>query len=294
MISFDRILIENVERVFWYTPGTNDLLAIFDQPKNYTLENTVDITNIPGKKQVTLGSLERNKATTFTFSDAYVMASAISGQTGGEIISASTDNKIKVPWYETIQITSSTESETVQVPNTDPETQEETPNIEKTSYTVSLEYVPVGVQGSEVEQIYKANADGSQGEKFLSTAESTVGETTFIVKATEQTLKLPAGAFEVGDTVIVAYEREIDTGMKITNSAENTSSTVRCVVDVLGADVCNQNEKYHILFEIPMGKVDGNMTLEVGDEGTSPEIKINAITNICSPDKELCNFYLLK
>ena len=82
--------------------------------------------------------------------------------------------------------------------------------------------------------------------------------------------------------------------MKITNSAENTSSTVRCVVDVLGADVCNQNEKYHILFEIPMGKVDGNMTLEVGDEGTSPEIKINAITNICSPDKELCNFYLLK
>lgn len=293
MITFDRILIENVERIFWYTPGTNDLLAIFDQPKSYTLENTVDITNIPGKKQVTLGTLERNKATTFTFSDGYVMASAISGQTGGEIQTASSENKIKVPWYETIQITDATEFEEKQVPNTDPETQEEQPNITKKSYTISLEYTPVGITGSEVEQIYKANPDGSQGEKFTSTAEGEVSEETFIVTASENKIQLPLGAFDVGDTVIVAYEREIDTGMKITNSAENTSKTVRCVVDVLGADVCNQNEKYHILFEIPMGKVDGNMTLEVGDEGTSPEIKINAITNICSPDKELCNFYIM-
>lgn len=263
MANFDKLLFETIDDIVFYEPATNEIIAIFDQPKSYSLENTVDITNITGKNEVTLGTLERNKQTNLTFSNGYVLMSAISAQTGGKIEEASAENSFTVPHYELIELKQNSD------------------DLEA-KYT----FEAVGVEGAEIPVIYIANEDKSQGERLEISDDYTLDPDT-------KTIKVTADGLKAGDYVIVPYERKVTAGNRIINRSDAQSMTVRCVANITAAHICDQNKKYHVIFDIAQGKLDGNNTLEIGDDGTFPEITINAITNLCSVSKELWSMYVM-
>lgn len=78
----------------------------------------------------------------------------------------------------------------------------------------------------------------------------------------------------------------------ITNVGDKFGKTVHLLVDILLRDKCDNSLIYHGKLEIPAAKIDGNFTIEVGDEPGVHAFSARAMVDICSKDKTLWNMYL--
>ena len=59
------------------------------------------------------------------------------------------------------------------------------------------------------------------------------------------------------------------------------------------AEKCDENIKHHAILEIPKAKIDGNYTLDIGDEPAVHAFSAKTLTDVCAKDKTLWNIYLV-
>ena len=213
-----------------------------------------------------LSAIDRNKTSTFSCENAYVVTGGLAAQTGSDVDIMSADNKVIVPDFQRLTLASAT--------------------------TVVLPHVPVGVTGAEVQYVWKINADGTQGEKLV--VSDTVSTGKFTVNAESKTITFAEGEFDSADSeVYVSYEYEASEGIHIANNGEKFSKTVRLLIDVMLRDKCDNNIVYHGKIVYPVAKVDGNFTIEFGEEPSVHSFSAQALVDVCRKDKTLWDLYVV-
>ena len=266
-MNMENFLLESFDLASIFDITTGELYALCDQIKDGTLENTVDSSDVTGKQGMLLASLDRNKAATITWNNAYLVAGLLAAQAGTDIEEASEDNKITVPNFERVSCDSDT--------------------------TAKLTYVPVGATGAEVARIWRVNKDATQGDELTVVADAPVKGKSFTVNAAEKTITFAADDFKKGDEIYVSYEHEITVGRKISNVADDFAKNARILIDCTVAEKCDNNIKHHAILEIPVAKIDGNYSLEVGDEPAVHAFSAKTLVDVCSKSQILWNMYLV-
>lgn len=274
-VDFDKLIIDSIDMVTGFDRTTGALLLMLDQVKDGTISNGVETVYGTGKNGIRLSAFDRNKTATFKCTNGYVVTSALAAQTGSDAECA-------------------TESETLAVPEVEFLTVED-------GNTVTLTYTAAGPSGNEVPFIYKANRDRTQGQKFsLAPAAS---QTEFAFDPATKKITLPAApasaegqpaapVFQAGDIVIVPYRREASVGKKISNGTDSFSKYARLILDVTCHDICDQNIKYHTVFEFPNAKIDGNFEMAFGNEPMVHNFGAEAMADPCAARSVLWNYYI--
>lgn len=264
-MNFENLILDCFDTVVGKDKTTGDVLFVLDQVKDGSLENASDTVEMTGKQGMLLSVMDRNKSATFSCNNAYLVAGALAAQTGSDIVDASAEEKIVIPDFIRVGMATAT--------------------------TCVLPNKPVGTVGAEVAAVWKVNKDGTQGEKFEVTSDSaTTGK--FTIDAETKTLTFFDGDLTADDELYVDYSYETEAGRLITNVGDKFSKTVHLLVDILLRDKCDNSLIYHGKLEIPAAKIDGNFTIEVGDEPGVHAFSARAMVDVCSKDKTLWNMYL--
>jgi len=263
-VDFDKLIVDTMDLVTAYNISDGSLYFMLDQLKDGSIENGSETVYGTGKAGVRLSALNRNKSAKATVNNGYVVASAFAAQVGATIEDASAENKIAVPDVAFITLTDATKA--------------------------TLPYAASGTVGAEFPYIYKAREDKTQGEKYAIAAAASATE--FKYTAGTKEITLPTGVFQVGDVVIVPYNREVTVGKKITNKADQFSKTARVVIDCTCRDICDMSKVYHGVFVFPKANLDGNFSMAFGSEPMAHSIAIEALQDVCSVNKELYSFYI--
>lgn len=239
-VDFDQLVFDKWIKVYGLGRTDSDLRFVFKDIQDGGIENTEDTSFLTGAGGINLMALKRNKAATVNFNNAKLVISAMGAQTGSNAEYASAQNKLVVPVYETIKATSATAAELTDTP-----------------IAGSLKYV------------YPANRDGSADLKNvyeLASTTPTGKQFTLSGKA----LTFPASSWEIGDSIIAIYEKEVTVGVKVSNRSDTSSDTVYLIGEALAFDPCDQGTQYIVRVVMPNASVDGNFNINIGSDTPEP------------------------
>lgn len=192
-----------------------------------------------------------------------------------------TNGTISMGYYE-MQVGSPTE---VMKNKTGPKFTETLTTDNGTSITLS--HKAQGTIGNEIGYIYRSER-GAEGEAFMQN--STATTTQFKYTPSTKVIELPTGKFQAGDKIIVNYYPKFTEYEKLTNSAKNYSETGRVFVDAWFTDPCTDKD-VPLQMVMERGKVSGVIDLSFGDQAAVQNIEIEAMTDVCSEEKELFVLY---
>ncbi len=263
MATFDNLIIDSVLRVSAFDLATGDLLLMMTQLQNATLNATSETSTVTGLKGMEIARLDRSKSCTFECTNGLFVANAFAMQVGGSVVEASSAKKFHAPCIEILNV------------------EENATEGRAKTFAVELTHTPD--MAANV-QVYKMTTAGGQGEKLTA-------ETDYEVADDVVTLKY-AGV-EVNDGVIVVYDYEAESGIKITNEAEAYTKAVKMVVDIIARDVCTDSI-YHTVLVMPRAKMDGNFSLSMSNEAATHPLSAAALPNLCSADKTLFDWYIVE
>ena len=132
-----------------------------------------------------------------------------------------------------------------------------------------------------IQAIYLLNGDGTLGKAFSVSTEATAE--TF--KYADGVITIPTGLAKE-DALFVMYEYEAKSGVAVTADAINFPKRGKFIMEVLGCDVCDQEELIHAYVVFPNAKLDGNVDYSFTTDGTHP-FTIRAMQDYCDKKKRL-------
>lgn len=202
--------------------------------------------------------VNRGKQAEFSAENSLFDLGLLAAQSGTSIDAASDTNKYTVPYFDEIKIT--------------------------TADTMTLAYVPAN---DSLKFVYMLNGDGTTGARF--DIGTTADQDTAVLDG--QTITFKAGAAPVGSRFLAFYDREASgaAGMgaaQVVNTAIDFPSTGRFVMEVLGADVCDQSTVYAAIIELPNARMTSDFDLSFTTDSKHP-FTLRAMQDYCDPDKVL-------
>jgi hypothetical protein len=222
-MAFDlnNFVIDRVVRGIAVSQGDNaklgiaagDVLFSINQITNPSLNCTSESTDAVDALSVPIATFYRAKTAEFSAENALFDMNLIATQSGTKKRVASTTAAIDAPCFETVDI--------------------ETGKLEYT-----LAHTPA--MDTSV-KAYVLNGDGTLGEKIVVTTSAT-GKSIAI---SGNTVTLAEGGFTVGSQLFFMYDYKADgtTGngaVEVMNSANNFPVGCKFIMEILGADVCDQ------------------------------------------------------
>lgn len=248
-IDSQKYIIQNIERVsaFDITTGVCDFVV--DDLQQAEMTNEQETVYATGKNGVKIGSADRNKSSKFSATNGAIVDGVLAAQTGSEI-----------------------EVGTHIVPNYMDTLKTEDGTTVKTTFTAR------GATGNEIKYLYKKNTDGTLGKSYPISA--TASETAFAYEVATQTINLPTTGFEAGDEIIVFYDIEAKNAKKFVNAENKFSKTDKVVFDIFAKDICSE-KSYYGKIVYPKGKVAGNFSLAFGNEPSTQNLEVEALSGGC-------------
>ena len=157
---------------------------------------------------------------------------------------ASTEKKIDAPCFQTIDITAST--------------------------TYTLSHTP---KAEITPKIYVLNGDGTLGEKVE--IETTAAARKVALAGTTLTLVVGEADYKAGEQLFVMYEYETDGtekngAVEVANSANNFPVGCKFVMEILGADVCDQTNLIYAYLVFPNAKLSPDFDWSIATDSTHP------------------------
>ena len=135
-------------------------------------------------------------------------------------------------------------------------------------------------------EIYVLNGDSTFGKEFVKgTAAS---EKEFSIA--NRTLSLPTG-LNAGDELFVMYDYETENAVEVVNSATEFPVGCKFVMEVLGADVCDQTTLIHAYVIFPNFKLSPDFDWSVATDGSHP-FSGKAQQAYCDKEKKLFNIVI--
>ena len=263
MAKINNFVIDHVIRgVMTKKDGTYmwSINQITNPSLNVTLTDTAQAVDALGSP---IAEFDRGRSAEFGAENSIFDLGLYAAQLGNEVEEGSASKKIETPAFEEIEVTDAT--------------------------TYELKNIPL----KDIEVIYVLNGDGTLGTSYK--AATTESNTEFVYDADTHTITLPTlydkdtntdGTLKVGDTLFVMYDYEAESGTSVTADGVNFPKKGRFVMEVLGADVCNQDELIHAYVIFPNAKLDGNVDYSFTTDGTHP-FTIKALQDYCDSKKKL-------
>lgn len=135
-------------------------------------------------------------------------------------------------------------------------------------------------------EIYVLNGDSTFGKKFVK--DTAASEEKFAI--TNKTLSLPTG-LNAGDELFVMYDYETENAVEVVNSATEFPVGCKFVMEVLGADVCDQTTLIHAYVIFPNFKLSPDFDWSVATDGSHP-FSGKAQQAYCDKEKKLFNIVI--
>lgn len=127
-------------------------------------------------------------------------------------------------------------------------------------------------------KIYELNGDGSFGAEIKKSANGGT-DGGYVLEGTNVTLP-------EGKKGIAVYEYDADQAVAVVNSATEFPKACQLVLEVLGCDVCNQEELIYAYLIFPNFKISPDFDWSLATDGTHPFSGM-AMQNYCDEKKEL-------
>ena len=135
-------------------------------------------------------------------------------------------------------------------------------------------------------EIYVLNGDSTFGKKFVKGTSASATEFSI----TNKTLALPTG-LNASDELFVMYDYETENAVEVVNSATEFPVGCKFVMEVLGADVCDQTTLIHAYVIFPNFKLSPDFDWSVATDGSHP-FSGKAQQAYCDKEKKLFNIVI--
>ena len=233
----------------------DNLLYTVDELSNASIEISAESTDITDKKGNVVRRIWKTKTGTFNSQNAFLHPALMNAASGSKIAKASVEDAIRMPKMLTMNA-----GETIDVADA----------VEGTIHVMGL----FGNGGNDVEI--------EQG------TEAVVGESYALV---DNKLTVPAAGTDAPTTYVVRYERDVNSGIKLTNVADKFPDTVKFTLQCAYADPCSDTLK-PVYCLIPSFMPDPSMTINLDVENQEMDFNGTLQMDYCSgKDKVLYVFY---
>lgn len=225
MFDLNNFVIDRVVRGIAVSQGDNaklginagDVLFSINQITNPSLSCTSESTDAVDALNVPIATFYRAKTAEFSAENALFDMNLLATQAGTTKKVATSSAKIETPCFQTIDITSST------------------------SYTLS--HTP---KAGTTPKVYVLNGDGTLGEKVV--IDTTASARKIAIAGTAVTIVAGEAGYKEGEQLFFMYDYEADGeagngAVEVANSATNFPVGCKFIMEILGADVCDQTNK---------------------------------------------------
>ena len=245
-MAFDlnNFVIDRVVRGIATDMKTGDVLFSINQITNPSLNCTAESTDAVDALNVPIATFYRAKTAEFSAENALFDMNLLATQAGTAKKVAKTDAKIDAPCFQTIDITAST--------------------------TYTLSHTP---KAGTTPKIYVLNGDGTLGEKVV--IETTAADRKVALAGTTLTVVAGDACYKAGEQLFVMYEYEADGtekngAIEVANSANNFPVGCKFVMEILGADVCDQTNLIYAYLVFPNAKLSPDFDWSIATDSTHP------------------------
>ena len=266
-MAFDlnNFVIDRVVRGIAVSQGDNaklgiaagDVLFSINQITNPSLNCTSESTDAVDAMSVPIATFYRAKTAEFSAENALFDMNLIATQSGTKKKVATEAAAIDAPCFETIDVVAGT-----------------------LSYT--LAHTPVATP-----KVYVLNGDGTLGEKIV-VSTSANGKTIAI---SEKNVTLAEGGYATGSQLFFMYDYKADGtagngAVEVANSANNFPVGCKFIMEILGADVCDQTNLIYAYLVFPNAKLSPDFDWSIATDSTHP-FSLKAMQEYCDKEKKL-------
>ena len=257
-LDFDKYSISSIDSIVGFDLATRECLFILDEIQDATLEGDAELVWATGREGRRLSALKRNKTCSISANNGFIVGGLLAQTIGDHspVTDLSTAT-ISIPAFERIQVGTG-------------------------ATTVETAFAATGAAGNELTWIYRANRDGSQGEKFPQAAAASATE--FAYDPATRQITLPTGAFSEGDFVIVFYDY-LTMGRRYTNRSDSYAGDVYLVCDIMVKDVCDGTVQ-HSKLVMPRVTISDNFSFTFGTDMAVQAFSAEATASICAGESE--------
>lgn len=203
---------------------------------------------------------DRGRSAEFSAENSIFDLSLYAAQLGRDVENASSEAKIIVPAFETVDV-AGTEDET---------------------------YVTKKTPTEAIAKIWAVNNDGTLGTVYA--AGTAASATEFAYDEASHTISIPTGLV-AGSQLFVMYEYASEKATAVTANAIDFPKSGKFVLEVLGTSVCDPDTLVHAYVVFPNAKLDGNVDYTFATDGTHP-FTIKAMQDYCDKEKKLFSIIL--
>lgn len=230
-MAFDlsNFVIDRVVRGIATDMKTGDVLFSINQITNPSLNCTSESTDAVDALNVPIATFYRAKTAEFSAENALFDMNLLATQAGTKKKVATATAKIDAPCFQTIDITAAT--------------------------TYTLSHAP---KADTTPKVYVLNGDGTLGEKVE--IATTAADRKVALAGTTLTVVAGGTGYKAGEQLFVMYEYEADGtekngAIEVANSANNFPVGCKFVMEILGADVCDQTNLIYAYLVFPNAKL---------------------------------------
>lgn len=265
-MAFDlnNFVIDRIVRGIAVSQGDNaklgiaagDVLFAINQITNPSLSCTSESTDAVDALSVPIATFYRSKAAEFSAENALFDMNLLATQSGTTKKVASADKAIEAPCFETIDVTAAT------------------------AYT--LKHTPLATP-----KVYVLNGDGTLGEK-VTVATSAQGKSIAISGVN---VTLATDGYATGAQLFFMYDYKADGtegngAVEVANTATNFPVGCKFIMEILGADVCDQTNLIYAYLIFPNAKLSPDFDWSIATDSTHP-FSMRAMQEYCDKEKKL-------
>lgn len=294
-MAFDlnNFVIDRIVRGVATDMKSGDVLFSINQITNPSLSCTSESTDAVDALNVPIATFYRAKTAEFSAENALFDMNLLATQTGTTKNVASDKNKIAVPCFETIEIKAPADGDTV---------------------ALKLSHTPLETAGHYV-KVYVLKGDGTLGDKVDTTkdAKAPNGRSVYVrdgrtltvayTKTDADNNGIGDSGFMAGEQLFVMYDYEADGAsetkekdgtvtekargaVEVVNSATKFPVGCKFIMEILGADVCNQTDLIYAYLIFPNCKLSPDFDWSIATDSTHP-FSMKAMQEYCDKQKRL-------
>lgn len=240
-----------------------EVLYTLDQLSSASIEISSESTDITDKKGNIVRTIYRSKTGTFTATNAFLHPQIMAAGTGSAIENATSSDKLVMP---KVLVVSAGTTETLS--------------------DIVADTVP------EVIGLFGAGANSNRLEKAAGTSASFSGnDGEFVWNAGDLSVTVPAEATDAPINYLIKYDREVESGIKISNTADKFPATVALTLYCSYVDPCDDELKacYVVL---PSFQASPETTISLDAENQEMDFNGSIQVDYCATSPVLYYIYL--
>lgn len=272
MFDLNNFIIDRVVRGIAVAQGDNkdlgiaagDVLFSINQITNPSLNCASESADAVDALGTPIATFYRSKSAEFSAENALFDMSLMATQVGTTKKVAGNGVEIVVPCFQTIDVEAG-----------------------KTSYTLS--HTPLAAP-----KAYVLNGDGTLGEKVE--VSTTAAGKAIAVSGETVNIVLGEGGYAAGQQLFFMYDYTADGAedngaVEVVNSAVNFPVGCKFIMEILGADVCDQTNLIYAYLVFPNAKLSPDFDWSIATDSTHP-FSMRAMQEYCDKEKKLFNIVI--